>query len=112
MSHLYEPKSIGTLEIPNRFVRSATAERLADDKGKPLPELGEMYAEMARGGVGLVISGHAYVHPSGRAHAGMSGIYVEEIGLDRLRAVVDHVRVKLFDDGMECDRAEGHPAAT
>ena len=30
MSLLFEPKSIGTLEIPNRFVRSATAERLGE----------------------------------------------------------------------------------
>ena len=37
MSNLFEPKSIGTLEMPNRFVRSATAERLADDKGARCP---------------------------------------------------------------------------
>jgi 2,4-dienoyl-CoA reductase-like NADH-dependent reductase (Old Yellow Enzyme family) len=79
VSNLFEPKSVGTLEIPNRFVRSATAERLADDKGSPLPQLGEMYAALARGGVGLIINGHTYVHPSGRAHAGMSGIYDDEL---------------------------------
>ena len=78
MSNLFESKSIGTLEIPNRFVRSATAERLADEKGSPLPQLGEMYAALARGSVGLIISGHAYVHPSGRAHVKMSGIYDDD----------------------------------
>ena len=29
---------------------------------------------------------------------GMSSVYVEEIGMDRLRAVVDHVRAKIFGD--------------
>jgi integrase len=39
---------------------------------------------------------HAIHRIMGRAIPGMSGIYVEEISLDRLRAVVDHVRSKLF----------------
>jgi 2,4-dienoyl-CoA reductase-like NADH-dependent reductase (Old Yellow Enzyme family) len=52
MSELFEPTSIGTLEIPNRFVRSATAEHLGDEDGCPLPELKEMYVELAQGGVG------------------------------------------------------------
>jgi hypothetical protein len=34
----------------------------------------------------------------GHAIPGMSGIYVEEIGLDRLRAVVEHVRQKVFGE--------------
>ena len=41
---------------------------------------------------------HAIHRIMGHAIPGMSGIYVEEIGLDRLRAVVDHVRAKLFGD--------------
>lgn len=41
---------------------------------------------------------HAIHRIMGHAIPGMSGIYVEEIGLDRLRAVVDHVRHKLWLD--------------
>ena len=39
---------------------------------------------------------HAIHRIMGHAIPGMSGIYVEEIGMDRLRAVVDHVHDKLF----------------
>ena len=39
---------------------------------------------------------HAIHRIMGHAIPGMSGIYVEEISLDRLRAVVNHVRSKLF----------------
>ncbi len=39
---------------------------------------------------------HAIHRIMGHAIPGMSGIYVQEIELDRLRAVVDHVRRKLF----------------
>ena len=31
MSLLFSPGKIGTLEIPNRLMRSATAERMADE---------------------------------------------------------------------------------
>jgi 2,4-dienoyl-CoA reductase-like NADH-dependent reductase (Old Yellow Enzyme family) len=72
---LFGPGKLGTLEVPNRFVRSATAEYLSDEKGSPLPELGEMYRRLAEGGVGLIVTGHAYVHPGGRVRKEMSGIY-------------------------------------
>ena len=39
---------------------------------------------------------HAIHRIMGHTIPGMSGIYVEEISLDRLRAVVIHVRSKLF----------------
>lgn len=39
---------------------------------------------------------HAIHRIMGHAIPGMSGIYVERISLDRLRAVVDHVHKKLF----------------
>jgi len=39
---------------------------------------------------------HAIHRIMGHTIPGMSGIYVEEISLDRLRAVVNHVRSKLF----------------
>jgi len=39
---------------------------------------------------------HAIHRIMGHTIPGMSGIYIEEISLDRLRAVVNHVRSKLF----------------
>ena len=41
---------------------------------------------------------HAIHLISGHTIPGMSGIYVREISMDRLRAVVDHVRSKVFGD--------------
>jgi integrase len=39
---------------------------------------------------------HAVHRIMGHSIPGMSGVYVEEIGIDRLRAVVDSVRAKVF----------------
>jgi 2,4-dienoyl-CoA reductase-like NADH-dependent reductase (Old Yellow Enzyme family) len=75
MSLLFTPSSIGSLDVPNRLVRSATAEKMADSEGRPRPSLTELYEELARGGVGVIITGHMYVHPNGKAHGEMTGIY-------------------------------------
>lgn len=39
---------------------------------------------------------HAIFRIMGHAIPGMAGVYVEEISLDRLRAVTDHVRARVF----------------
>jgi 2,4-dienoyl-CoA reductase-like NADH-dependent reductase (Old Yellow Enzyme family) len=90
MTMLFTPKTFGSLTLPNRLVRSATAERMADEVGHPLPEMFSLYRALAQGGVGLIISGHMYVHPSGKAHPEMTGIYADELlsGLSRLTGEV------------------------
>jgi 2,4-dienoyl-CoA reductase-like NADH-dependent reductase (Old Yellow Enzyme family) len=68
MSVLFQPVTIGTLALKNRFVRSATQDYLGHPDGTiSTPEL-QLYQELAAGGVGLILTGHAYVqHPLGRA---------------------------------------------
>jgi 2,4-dienoyl-CoA reductase-like NADH-dependent reductase (Old Yellow Enzyme family) len=50
MDTLFTPGRIGTLTLPNRLVRSATAERMADADGRPRPQLSALYEELAQGG--------------------------------------------------------------
>jgi 2,4-dienoyl-CoA reductase-like NADH-dependent reductase (Old Yellow Enzyme family) len=110
MSIIFTPGKIGTLELPNRLVRSATAECMADEEGRPLPKLIEFYKELARGGVGLIITGHMYIHPSGKAHPEMTGIYKDELIPDLTKlANAAHqengrVVVQINHGGMYCDK--------
>ena len=60
----FSPGQIGSLEIKNRLVRSATFESRAEN-GKATDELVEFYSTLAKGGVGLIITGHCAVHPEG-----------------------------------------------
>jgi 2,4-dienoyl-CoA reductase-like NADH-dependent reductase (Old Yellow Enzyme family) len=77
---LYDPITIGSLTIRNRIMRSATAERMADpESGRPLPRLADVYAALARGGVGLIVTGHAYVERGGKAHPEMASIADDEL---------------------------------
>jgi 2,4-dienoyl-CoA reductase-like NADH-dependent reductase (Old Yellow Enzyme family) len=90
MSRLFEQTSIGKLNVPNRFVRSATWEGLATDSGASTSRLNDLMAELARGGVGLIISSHAYVSPEGQAGPWQLGIYSDEL-LPGLREMADKV---------------------
>lgn len=87
---LFTRAHIGGLDLPNRLVRSATAEFLAGEDGQVGPELKGLYRELARGGVGLIITGHMYVHPSGKAHPGMTGAYSDDLlpGMTELTDVI------------------------
>jgi len=78
MPSLFEPTVINGMALGNRFVRAATAEGLATADGASTPLLEAMLAELAGGGVGLVIAGYAYVSPEGKDEAGQLGVCFEE----------------------------------
>ncbi len=87
---LFQPAKIGSLELPNRFVRSATWEGLAAPDGGCTDELVHLMGELAAGGVGLIISSHAYVRPEGFAVRGQLGVDRDEHvpGLARMAQAV------------------------
>lgn len=51
----FEPTMIKGLEIRNRFVRSATADHAADEKGRVSDTIA-IYKALAEGGTGLIIT--------------------------------------------------------
>jgi 2,4-dienoyl-CoA reductase-like NADH-dependent reductase (Old Yellow Enzyme family) len=111
MTDLFTPGQIGNLRLPNRIIRSATAERLANPDGRPTPRLQELYQELAQGGVGLIITGHMYVHPSGKAHEEMIGIYddhlIPDLALlaDTVHSKGGRIAVQLNHGGMKCNQS-------
>ena len=73
-SILFEATSINGMNLSNRFVRSGTWEGLAD-KGCVTKKLTDMMVALARGGVGLIISGFAFVRPDGQSVPGQMAVY-------------------------------------
>jgi 2,4-dienoyl-CoA reductase-like NADH-dependent reductase (Old Yellow Enzyme family) len=49
------------------------------ESGQPQEGQGEMYAALARGGVGLIVTGHAYVERGGQAHPEMASIASDDV---------------------------------
>jgi 2,4-dienoyl-CoA reductase-like NADH-dependent reductase (Old Yellow Enzyme family) len=67
MHDLFETTTINKMKLANRFVRSATWEGLADEEGGVTGRLIHAMVELARNEVALIITGHAFVSPEGRA---------------------------------------------
>jgi 2,4-dienoyl-CoA reductase-like NADH-dependent reductase (Old Yellow Enzyme family) len=90
MAALFEGTSINGMSLANRFVRSATWEGLADEHGAVTPRLIEMMVELARGEVGLIITGYAFVSPEGQSSPRQLAVYDDRF-LPGLRDMVSGV---------------------
>ena len=106
MSKLFETSSINGMKLSNRFVRSATWEGMAADDGACTPSFKNLYTQLAKGGVGLIITSHTYVRPDGKGTPRQLGIYKDELipGLqDLTRAIHEYdsrVAVELSHAGI------------
>lgn len=84
---LFQPRSIGAVELGNRILRAGTSESMADpDSGAMTPPLLDLYERLAAGGVGGIITGHLFVDSRGKYARGQSGIHHDGLlpGLSRL----------------------------
>lgn len=107
MSILFTPVKIRNLELRNRFVRSATGDGRGDREGHVTDGHLKMFTDLADGGIGLIISGIAYVHPSGQISWTQTSIAADDCiqGLKSLTRTVHErgakIAVQLFHGGRE-----------
>ncbi|MBI4296682.1 MAG: NADH:flavin oxidoreductase [Chloroflexi bacterium] len=83
---LFSPYRIHGLELRNRFMRSATFDGTADSAGVVTEDSLAIYRELGRGGIGLIVSGFAFVSETGQAGVGQYGVHRDDMipGLRRL----------------------------
>jgi 2,4-dienoyl-CoA reductase-like NADH-dependent reductase (Old Yellow Enzyme family) len=98
MSILFDKIRINSLELKNRFVRSATWEGMATVKGEVTDRLIQKMTELALNEVGLIITGHAYVTPKGQAGPWQLGVYDEKMvpGLRKMANAVHRAGGKIL----------------
>ena len=82
MSKLFEPTAINGMPIRNRMLRSATWEGMCEPDGRPTEKLRRCYLDLARGGIGLIITGYAFVRPEGKQLPGKMGIHTDRFEAD------------------------------
>ncbi len=94
----FEPGRIGSLTLKNRFIRAATSETMASDRGEVTEDLKTLYRDLARGGVGLLFTCHLYIHPSGQYFHRQTGIYDDDLtpGLTQLAQTVHREGGRIF----------------
>lgn len=107
MGVLFEPFTIKKLEIRNRFIRSATYDGLANEDGSVSDSQIKLFSDLADGGIGLIISGIAYVHHTGQISPRQNSITGDEFipGFEKLTKIVHNsgakIAIQLFHGGRE-----------
>lgn len=107
MSILFESATIKGMTLQNRFVRSATYDGCAEKNGHVSQKQLRMFEELAGGGVGLIITGITYVHPSGQISVFQNSLSSDDCipGFRKLAETVHHrgakIAVQLFHAGRE-----------
>lgn len=74
MKTLFDTTKLGGLTLENRLIRSATYDAMADPLGGVTDRQYEIYARLADGGLGLIITGNTAVLPDGKALPAMLAI--------------------------------------
>ncbi|MDN3715759.1 NADH:flavin oxidoreductase [Vibrio breoganii] len=97
MSILFSPAQIGNMTLKNRFVRSATWENMATEEGYMTEKLYDIYEELAKGDVGLIVTGYANIVEDEKPNAGMMGIYNDSFieGYKKLTDLVHQYDAKI-----------------
>ena len=71
MKSIFEPFELKNLSVKNRLVRSATWEGISDDNGQIFDDTYKIYRELARGGIGTIITGFTSVSAENFYFGGM-----------------------------------------
>jgi 2,4-dienoyl-CoA reductase-like NADH-dependent reductase (Old Yellow Enzyme family) len=77
MRGIFDETTLKGMKLNNRFVRSATWEGMCDSDGRPPEKLIRLYGDLARGGIGLIITGYSFVRPDGKQNPGKMGIHTD-----------------------------------
>ena len=90
MAGAFDRTTLKGIELPNRFVRSATNEGTANADGTVNQRLIKLLEELAKNDVGLVIPGYAYVSDQGKSRPGQIGVQNDDTleGLCRMAEAV------------------------
>jgi len=79
MKTIFDKTVINGMALRNRFVRSATWEGMADENGRSTKQLADWYRDLAKGGVGLIITGYTFVRMEGRQMPGSLGAQSDDL---------------------------------
>lgn len=108
MSILFEATKIKTMELRNRFVRSATADGCGES-GYVTERQIRLFEKLAEGGVGLIITGLTSVHPSGHGASFQNSLRSDDyiVGLKRLTTAVHNRGAKIAIQLVHAGRERG-----
>lgn len=92
MKDLFERTKIKSLELKNRFIRSAVWMKMAKEDGHLNKEIINLYEDLAKGGVGLILTGYAFISKDEQPNPRMLGIYDDSF-IEEYKVLVDKVHM-------------------
>lgn len=104
MKSMFDQARIGKLDLRNRLIRSATFEYAGDADGHYAEPFARIYGDLARGGVGAIITGMVGVDAQSRLTGSMIKAYDEAFvpGLRKLADLVHGLGAKLIVQLAHC----------
>ncbi len=90
MKEIFEEMNINGLELKNRLVRSATWEGMCDEGGCPTQKHIDWNSDLARGGIGLIISGYTFVRREGKQLPGKMGL-IDNTCAQKMKALTSSI---------------------
>jgi 2,4-dienoyl-CoA reductase-like NADH-dependent reductase (Old Yellow Enzyme family) len=103
---LEEPITLNSLSLKNRIVKASMVENMATEQGEVTDRLIKLYKRFAAGGVGLLITGGAYVQRNGRSVKYLIGAHDDGLipGLQRLTKEVHALDGSIILQVYHCGR--------
>ncbi len=93
MKNLFEAVELHNMRVKNRLIRSATWEGLADDDGSIGDDTYKIYRELARGGVGAIVTGFTSVAANDYYFGGMMRLCDDEL-IPQYRRLVEIIHAE------------------
>jgi len=107
MTDIFNNLTINTMEISNRFVRSATMDNMANEGMVSDAEV-NLYRELGKGEIGLIVSHGLFPTKEGQCSPGQLGVHTDESipSLNRLVSVVHEndakIAAQILHGGWRC----------
>ena len=99
MKRVFEPVKMNHMELSNRLVRSATWEGIASPDGSVTEEAYDIYEELAKGGVGAIITG-------------FTSVALHDYYFDGMMRLCDDALIPQYKKLVDMIHAEGTPVIT
>lgn len=93
MKQIFEPVKMNHIELKNRLLRSATWEGIANPDGSITEEAYEIYEELAKGGVGAIITGFTSISLHDYYFGGMMRLCVDAL-IPQYRRLTDIIHAE------------------
>lgn len=91
MNNVFEEAKIAGITLKNRIIRSATHEGMCDNNGRPTENLIKKYEQLAKGGVGAIITGYVGIMQNGKSPLKNMGMIDNDDNINYFKEMVNRV---------------------